>query len=83
MAFVACSLTRARWTRSRDSTMRRRMKRPTRKRLMQMCLPQPGRLLPVWSSLSDEQCREAVVLMSEMLRQYVEQTRAERGVGHE
>ena len=48
------------------------MKKPKRKRAVQLYLPQPGPPLPAWTQLP-ETCRKKVVgLMVEVLRQYAQ-----------
>jgi hypothetical protein len=56
------------------------MKKPKRKRVVQMYLPQPGPPLPAWNGLPEKFRKEIVALTAEILRRHV-RADAEAGGG--
>jgi hypothetical protein len=47
------------------------MKKPKRKRVVQMLLPQPGPPLPAWNGLPEKSRKEIVALTAELLRRHL------------
>ena len=55
------------------------MKKPKRKRVVQMYLPQPGPPLPGWNGLPEKSRKEIVALTAEILKRHVRADAEARG----
>jgi len=55
------------------------MKKPKRKRVVQLYLPQPGPPLPAWNGLPEKSRKEIVALAAEIFRRHVQADAQARG----